>query len=151
MNITPSPIKEVLLNETGLLNQVWIQFFSSIGTGLKGEWSKSEYKIEINNTPTDLIPDRTVLAQKGSTIALSIHFNGSTTFNNANFNIKGSNNKDLNFEDSYLNIYQDGGTLLGGAFVSGNTISIPNVSSVGHCNISGTLILKETKNNIGGN
>ena len=37
MNLSSAPIKEIMLNSTGLLNQVWIQFFSSLGTGLKGE------------------------------------------------------------------------------------------------------------------
>ena len=55
-----------MLNSTGLLNQVWIQFFSSLGTGLKGEWDSSEYKLEIIFVD-DGSSDNT--AQKAATIA----------------------------------------------------------------------------------
>lgn len=150
MNLPFAPIKEALLDASGTISQTWFQFFTSIGTGLFGEWSKSQYNIIVTNDGGDLTPTRTVLAQKGSTIDLSMHFDSATSFINAKFSIKGDSNKNLNFEDTYLNIYQSDGTLLGGAFVSGTIISIPDVASVGHCNISGTLILKETQNNIGG-
>jgi hypothetical protein len=150
MNLPFAPIKEALLDASGTISQTWIQFFTTLGTGLSGEWSKSEYKLTIDNNGVDLIPTRTVLAQKGSTIEISMHFDTLKTFLNANFSINETNNKNLTFEDSYLNIYDVGGILLGGAYASGSVISIPNVSSTGHCTISGTLILKETQNNIGG-
>ena len=51
MNLSSAPIKDIMLNSTGLLNQVWIQFFSSLGTGLKGEWESSEYKLDIISVP----------------------------------------------------------------------------------------------------
>jgi len=151
MIIPFAPIQEKMLNASGILEQTWLQFLSGVGVALKGEWNNSEYKIIIDNNGVDLEPNRTVLALKGSTIEVSMHFANPVSFTNAKFNIKGSNNKDLNFEDTYLNIYDVGGFLLGGAYASGPLIEIPNVASTGHCTISGTLILKETKNNIGGN
>lgn len=151
MNLPFAPIKESLLDASGVISQTWFQFFTALGTGLNGEWSKSQYKILVSNNGGESEPTRTVLAQKGSTIEISMHFDSVISFNNANFTIEDAINKKLTFEDTYLNIYDVGGVLLGGAYASGESITIPNVSSTGHCTISGTLILKETQNNLGGN
>ena len=168
MNLSPAPIKDIMLNSTGLLNQVWIQFFSSLGTGLKGEWDSSEYKIEITsvpnppNPPTTLdMADRTVLAKKGSTVELSMSFDGPRDFSPgngfefrieiANFSTQTVNKKYLQFEETFLNIYDLNGSLQGGAKASGNSIILPKISITSAFNISGTLILKTDKNlKIGG-
>lgn len=150
MRIISAPIKEIVLGPNGILTQVWLQFIANVGSALTGEWSKSEYEIEIDNNGAPLIPDRTILALKGETIELSMVFNDPQTFTNAKFSIPESNNFNISFEESYLNLYDTGGVLLGGALVSGEVITLPNVSSTGKSILSGTLILIETKNNIGG-
>lgn len=164
MNLSPAPIKDIMLNSTGLLNQVWIQFFSSLGTGLKGEWESSEYKLEIisvNNPPTTLgMADRTVLAKKGSTIELSMSFDSGRDFSPGNgfyfsieiasFSTQNVNKKNAQFEESFLNVYdKTSRALIAGAFVSGNKIFLPKLQITESFNISGTLILKTDKN-IGG-
>ena len=164
MNLSPAPIKDIMLNSTGLLNQVWIQFFSSLGTGLKGEWESSEYKLEIIFVDDPLITldmaDRTVLAKKGSTIELSMSFDGPRDFSPGNgfyfsieidsFSTQNVNKKNAQFEDTFLNVYdKTSRALIAGAFVSGNKILLPKLHITESFNISGTLILK-TKKNIGG-
>ena len=164
MNLSPAPIKDIMLNSTGLLNQVWIQFFSSLGTGLKGEWESSEYKLEIIFVDDPLITldmaDRTVLAKKGSTIELSMSFNGPRDFSPGNgfyfsieiasFSTQNVNKKNAQFEETFLNVYdKTSRALIAGAFVSGNKIFLPKLHITESFNISGTLILKTDKN-IGG-
>ena len=164
MNLSPAPIKDIMLNSTGLLNQVWIQFFSSLGTGLKGEWESSEYKLEIIFVDDPLITldmaDRTVLAKKGSTIELSMSFDGPRDFSPGNgfyfsieiasFSTQNVNKKNAQFEETFLNVYDKTSmALIAGAFVSGNKIFLPKLHITESFNISGTLILKTDKN-IGG-
>lgn len=164
MNLSPAPIKDIMLNSTGLLNQVWIQFFSSLGTGLKGEWESSEYKLEIIFVDDPLITldmaDRTVLAKKGSTIELSMSFDGPRDFSPGNgfyfsieiasFSTQNVNKKNAQFEETFLNVYdKTSRALIAGAFVSGNKIFLPKLHITESFNISGTLILKTDKN-IGG-
>ncbi len=164
MNLSPAPIKDIMLNSTGLLNQVWIQFFSSLGTGLKGEWESSEYKLEIIFVDDPLITldmaDRTVLAKKGSTIELSMSFNGPRDFSPGNgfyfsieiasFSTQNVNKKNAQFEETFLNVYdKTSRALIAGAFVSGDKIFLPKLHITESFNISGTLILKTDKN-IGG-
>ena len=164
MNLSPAPIKDIMLNSTGLLNQVWIQFFSSLGTGLKGEWDSSEYKLEIisvDNPPTTLdMADRTVLAKKGSTIELSMSFENGRDFSPgdgfyfsieiASFSIQDVNKKYAQFEETFLNVYDKSSkALLAGALVSGDKIFLPKLHITESFNISGTLILKTDKN-VGG-
>jgi len=164
MNLSPAPIKDIMLNSTGLLNQVWIQFFSSLGTGLKGEWESSEYKLEIISVNDPLITldmaDRTVLAKKGSTIELSMSFDSGRDFSPgdgfyfsieiASFSTQNVNKKNAQFEETFLNVYdKTSRALIAGAFVSGNKIFLPKLQITESFNISGTLILKTDKN-IGG-
>ena len=164
MNLSPAPIKDIMLNSTGLLNQVWIQFFSSLGTGLKGEWESSEYKLEIIFVDDPLITldmaDRTVLAKKGSTIELSMSFDSGRDFSPGNgfyfsieiasFSTQNVNKKNAQFEETFLNVYdKTSRALIAGAFVSGNKIFLPKLHITESFNISGTLILKTDKN-IGG-
>lgn len=142
MNLSPAPIKDIMLNSTGLLNQVWIQFFSSLGTGLKGEWESSEYKLEIIFVDDPLITldmaDRTVLAKKGSTIELSMSFDGPRDFSPGNgfyfsieiasFSTQNVNKKNAQFEETFLNVYdKTSRALIAGAFVSGNKIFLPKL------------------------
>ncbi len=167
MNLSSAPIKDIMLNSTGLLNQVWIQFFSSLGTGLKGEWDSSEYKLEIisvpnpPNPPTTLdMADRTVLAKKGSTIELSMSFENGRDFSPGNgfyfsieiasFSTQNVNKKNAQFEETFLNVYDKSSrALIAGALVSGDKIFLPKLHITESFNISGTLILKTDKN-IGG-
>ena len=164
MNLNSAPIKEIMLNSTGLLNQVWIQFFSSLGTGLKGEWESSEYKLEIIFVDDPLITldmaDRTVLAKKGSTIELSMSFENGRDFSPGNgfyfsieiasFSTQNVNKKNAQFEETFLNVYDKSSrALIAGALVSGDKIFLPKLHITESFNISGTLILKTDKN-IGG-
>lgn len=164
MNLSSAPIKEIMLNSTGLLNQVWIQFFSSLGTGLKGEWESSEYKLEIIFVDDPLITldmaDRTVLAKKGSTIELSMSFENGRDFSPGNgfyfsieiasFSTQNVNKKYAQFEETFLNVYDKSSrALIAGALVSGDKIFLPKLHITESFNISGTLILKTDKN-IGG-
>ena len=164
MNLSSAPIKEIMLNSTGLLNQVWIQFFSSLGTGLKGEWDSSEYKLEIIFVNDPLITldmaDRTVLAKKGSTIELSMSFENGRDFSPgdgfyfsieiASFSTQNVNKKYAQFEETFLNVYDKSSrALIAGALVSGDKIFLPKLHITESFNISGTLILKTDKN-IGG-
>lgn len=164
MNLSSAPIKEIMLNSTGLLNQVWIQFFSSLGTGLKGEWDSSEYKLEIIFVDDPLITldmaDRTVLAKKGSTIELSMSFENGRDFSPGNgfyfsieiasFSTQNVNKKYAQFEETFLNVYDKSSrALIAGALVSGDKIFLPKLHITESFNISGTLILKTDKN-IGG-
>jgi len=164
MNLSSAPIKEIMLNSTGLLNQVWIQFFSSLGTGLKGEWDSSEYKLEIKpippSTSTVDMADRTVLAKKGSTIELSMSFENGRDFSPgdgfyfsieiASFSTQDVNKKNAQFEETFLNVYDKSSkALIAGALVSGDKIFLPKLHITESFNISGTLILKTNKN-IGG-
>ena len=164
MNLNPAPIKEIMLNSTGLLSQVWIQFFSSLGTGLKGEWESSEYKLEIKpippSTTTVDMADRTVLSKKGSTIELSMSFDNGRDFSPgdgfyfsieiASFSTQNVNKKNAQFEETFLNVYDKSSrALIAGALVSGDKIFLPKLHITESFNISGTLILKTDKN-IGG-
>ena len=164
MNLNPAPIKEIMLNSTGLLSQVWIQFFSSLGTGLKGEWESSEYKLEIKpippSTTTVDMADRTVLSKKGSTIELSMSFENGRDFSPgdgfyfsieiASFSTQNVNKKNAQFEETFLNVYDKSSrALIAGALVSGDKIFLPKLHITESFNISGTLILKTDKN-IGG-
>ena len=164
MNLNPAPIKEIMLNSTGLLSQVWIQFFSSLGTGLKGEWESSEYKLEIKpippSTTTVDMADRTVLSKKGSTIELSMSFDNGRDFSPgdgfyfsieiASFSTQNVNKKNAQFEETFLNVYDKSSrALIAGALVSGDKIFLPKLHITESFNILGTLILKTDKN-IGG-
>ncbi len=134
MKFDSAPIKKPFIGEAMVNGKVWIQWLTTIGDALKGEWSEGSRSLV-------------------SSVAVSTNyfsFQGRNVFVRVVFedkNISGiievldTGGKPILFEDGLLNLY-DGTTLLQGVEVVGSSINLPTLATNGVGVLTGTLVLK---------
>ena len=133
IRIDYAPIKE-RLSKDGFVIRVWLQWFVSIGDALSGLWGVETLTPVFGGVVTT---DTTLMSSKmygfGKTVELNITFASVTTSSGSitlPFSVEASM---LQYWDSSTN------TLVGGAYASGTTITLPDAALTSAI-LTGTLV-----------
>ena len=133
IRIDYASVKEKLV-ENGFASRVWLQWFVSIGDAIGGLWGVETLAPVFGGTVTT---DTTLMSSKmyglGKTVQLNITFTSVTTSSGSitlPFSVEASM---LQYWDSSTN------TLVGGAYASGTTITLPDATLTSAI-LTGTLV-----------
>lgn len=123
MLINEAPIEE----PSG--SQIWTRFFASVGKSLQGEWGSYTAPLESTTDGTQTVKIR----NKGATAQIQIKIEGITS--------TGVLTLPYSVEETILNIWDfDTQSVLDGALVNGNLITLPNVTGSTSIMITGEVI-----------
>ena len=123
----------MLINEAPLEEQVnsniWIRFFASIGKALQGEWGSFTAPLTSTANGTQTVKIR----NKGATAQIQIKIEGITS--------TGVLTLPYSVQETILNVWDfDTQSVLDGALVNGNLITLPNVTGSTSIMITGEVI-----------
>ena len=139
MKFDSAPIKKPFIGDSIINGKVWIQWLTTLGDALKGEWSEGS---------------RSLVVSEGFETENYCSFQGRNVFVRVTFeetNISGtiqildSSGKPILFEDGLLNLYDDL-SLVTGVEVIGTDIKLPTLAVSGNQVLTGTLGAKEVNN-----
>lgn len=138
--VTTAPIQDALVEKDGLLGKVWRQWFSATDDSLRGLWGKDTVvNLETTNVTYDSVEG--FYKGVGKAVVVSLNFvNIAST--------SGTIKLPFKVENGFLPVSEkvplSGNipNLIGGALVSGDTISIENLTNSQGVIIQGTLILR---------
>ena len=140
MNLESTPIKKPFMDSLVFNGKVWIQWLTTLGDALKGEWSEGARVLTFSSS---LSADSNYFSFQGVQVFVNIVFNDKT----ATLDLSGTiqvldeKNKPIQFLNGMLNLY-DGETLVQGVSVVGTNINLPTLTTSGKTIITGTLVLK---------
>ncbi len=123
----------MLINEAPLQEQVnskiWLRFFASIGKALQGEWGSFTAPLASTTNGTQTVKIR----NKGATAQIQIKIEGITS--------TGVLTLPYSVEETILNVWDfNTQSVLDGALVNGNLITLPNVTGSTSIMITGEVI-----------
>ena len=131
MNIETAPIKKPFIDELIVNGKVWIQWLTTIGDALQGEWTEGK------RTLVGITALSNYFSFQGLQVFCRIELGVSLS---GTIEVLDAKNKAIQFEDGILNLYE-GTALIQGVEVSGTTINLPTLG-VANRILTGTLILK---------
>ena len=140
MNLESTPIKKPFMDSLVFNGKVWIQWLTTLGDALKGDWSEGARVLTFSSS---LSADSNYFSFQGVQVFVNIVFNDKT----ATLDLSGTiqvldeKNKPIQFLNGMLNLY-DGETLVQGVSVVGTNINLPTLTTSGTTTITGTLVLK---------
>jgi len=122
-------INEAPIEERDPLSPIWLRFFATLGASLQGEWGS--YTAPIDST-TDGTQTATI-RNKGATAQIQIKIEGITS--------TGVLTLPYSVEETILNVWDyNTQSVLDGALVNGNLITLPNVTGSTSIMITGEVI-----------
>ena len=140
MNLESTPIKKPFMDSLVFNGKVWLQWLTTLGDALKGEWSEGARVLTFSSS---LSADSNYFSFQGFQVFVNIVFNDKI----APLDLSGTiqvldeKNKPIQFLNGMLNLY-DGETLVQGVSVVGTNINLPTLTTSGTTTITGTLVLK---------
>jgi hypothetical protein len=114
--------------------KVWIQWLTTIGDALKGEWSEGSRSLV-----SSVAVSTNYFSFQGRNVFVRVVFEGKNI--SGIIEVLDTRGKPILFEDGLLNLY-DGTTLLQGVEVVGSSINLPTLATNGVGVLTGTLVLK---------
>lgn len=134
MKFDAAPIKKPFIGEAMVNGKVWIQWLTTIGDALKGEWSEGSRSLVSSVTVST-----NYFSFQGRNVFVRVVFEDKNI--SGTIEVLDSGGKPILFEDGLLNLY-DGTTLLQGVEVVGSSINLPTLATNGVGVLTGTLVLK---------
>ena len=131
MKIESAPIKKPFIDELIVNGKVWIQWLTTIGDALQGEWTEGKRVLVGGDASANYF------SFQGLQVFCRIEFENSLS---GTIQVMDAKNKPIQFLDGMLNLYE-GTTLVQGVEVSGTTINLPTLGSANRI-LTGTLVLK---------
>jgi hypothetical protein len=131
MKIENAPIKKPFIDELIVNGKVWIQWLTTIGDALQGEWTEGA------RTLVGITAVSNYFSFQGLQVFCRIELD--TTLSGT-IQVMDAKNKAIQFEDGILNLYE-GTALIQGVEVSGTTINLPTLGIANRI-LTGTLVLK---------
>ena len=120
-------INEAPLEEVNMLSTIWQRFFASIGKSLAGEWGTWRADLESTGDGAQSV----YIRNKGMTSTIQIKIENITS--------AGVLTLPFQVEETILSVWDyDTQSVLDGALVSGNLITLPNVT--GNIMVTGEVI-----------
>lgn len=134
MKFDSAPIKKPFIGEAMVNGKVWIQWLTTIGDALKGEWSEGSRSLV-----SSIAVSTNYFSFQGRNVFVRVVFEGKNI--SGIIEVLDTGGKPILFEDGLLNLY-DGTTLLQGVEVVGSSINLPTLATNGVGVLTGTLVLK---------
>ena len=134
MKFDSAPIKKPFIGEAMVNGKVWIQWLTTIGDALKGEWSEGSRSLV-----SSVAVSTNYFSFQGRNVFVRVVFEGKNI--SGIIEVLDTGGKPILFEDGLLNLY-DGTTLLQGVEVAGSSINLPTLATNGVGVLTGTLVLK---------
>ena len=134
MKFDSAPIKKPFIGEAMINGKVWIQWLTTIGDALKGEWSEGSRSLV-----SSIAVSTNYFSFQGRNVFVRVVFEGKNI--SGTIEVLDAGGKPILFEDGLLNLY-DGTTLLQGVEVVGSSINLPTLATNGVGVLTGTLVLK---------
>lgn len=126
-NVDPAPTQKEIFAGTGRIvdGHGWTQWFASAGDALEGTWG-------VSSISNDEIQQKVVYQGRIATFWAKL---GPKDLQNVTITLPTS------FEDTVLQVW-DGSSLVGGALVSGKTVTLPSITTQNDTYILGTLLAR---------
>ncbi len=134
MKFDSAPIKKPFIGESIINGKVWIQWLTTIGDALKGEWSEGTRPLV-----SSVAVDSNYFSFQGRQVFIRLVFEDTSL--SGIIEVLDVGGKPILFEDGLLNLY-DGTTILQGVEVVGSEIKLPTLVTSGIGILTGTLVLK---------
>ena len=134
MKFDSAPIKKPFIGEAMVNGKVWIQWLTTIGDALKGEWSAGSRSLV-----SSVAVSTNYFSFQGRNVFVRVVFEDKNI--SGTIEVLDTGGKPILFEDGLLNLY-DGTTLLQGVEVVGSSINLPTLATNGVGVLTGTLVLK---------
>ena len=134
MKFDSAPIKKPFIGEAMVNGKVWIQWLTTIGDALKGEWSEGSRSLV-----SSVAVSTNYFSFQGRNVFVRVVFEDKNI--SGTIEVLDTGGKPILFEDGLLNLY-DGTTLLQGVEVVGSSINLPTLATNGVGVLTGTLVLK---------
>jgi hypothetical protein len=131
MKIENAPIKKPFINDLMVNGKVWIQWLTTFGDALQGEWTEGP------RTLVGITAVSNYFSFQGLQVFCRIETDVALS---GTIQVMDAKNKAIQFQDGMLNLYE-GTALIQGVEVSGTTINLPTLSG-GDRVLTGTLVLK---------
>ena len=131
MNLESTPIKKPFMDSLVFNGKVWIQWLTTLGDALQGEWTEGK------RTLVGVTAVSNYFSFQGLQVFCRIEL---TEALSGTIQVMDAKNKAIQFEDGILNLYE-GTALIQGVEVSGTTIDLPSLGSANRI-LTGTLVLK---------
>ena len=136
MNLESTPIKKPFMDSLVFNGKVWIQWLTTLGDALKGDWSEGARVLTFSSS---LSADSNYFSFQGVQVFLRIELGASDL--SGTIQVLDEKNKPIQFLNGMLTLY-DGETLVQGVSVVGTNINLPTLTTSGTTTITGTLVLK---------
>lgn len=140
MKVDFAPIQINPLDDGGGFVQGWLQWVSSVGEALKGQWSSNSWALTLSGASA--APDQIHTIFRGKLLQTTIIWESGVIMSSATISFPFEDKDQLQFEDGMLHVWI-GSTHQSGAVVSDGVIQIPDLSTGEKVTLEGTLILKE--------
>ncbi len=134
MKFDSAPIKKPFIGESIINGKVWVQWLTTIGDALKGEWSEGSRSLV-----SSVAVGTNYFSFQGRQVFVRIVFEDTSL--SGIIEVLDIGGKPILFEDGLLNLY-DGTTILQGVEVVGSEIRLPTLVTSGTGILTGTLVLK---------
>jgi len=129
-----APIKKPFIGESIINGKVWVQWLTTIGDALKGEWSEGTRPLV-----SSVAVGTNYFSFQGRQVFVRLVFEDKSL--SGIIEVLDVGGKPILFEDGLLNLY-DGTTILQGVEVVGSEIRLPTLVTSGFGILTGTLVLK---------
>ena len=134
MKFDSAPIKKPFIGESIINGKVWVQWLTTIGDALKGEWSEGTRPLV-----SSVAVGTNYFSFQGRQVFVRLVFEDKSL--SGIIEVLDVGGKPILFEDGLLNLY-DGTTILQGVEVVGSEIRLPTLVTSGFGILTGTLVLK---------
>ena len=134
MKFDSAPIKKPFIAKAQVDGKVWIQWLTTLGDALKGEWSEGSRSLVSSTATTS-----NYFSFQGRNVFVRVVFEDKNI--SGTIQVLDVGGKPILFEDGILNLY-DGTTILQGVEVVGSNINLPTLVTSGVGILTGTLVLK---------
>ncbi len=134
MKFDSAPIKKPFIGKTQVDGKVWIQWLTTLGDALRGEWSEGSQPLVSSVTITS-----NYFSFQARQVFVRIVFEDKSL--SGTIEVLDAGGKPILFEDGLLNLY-DGTTIMQGVEVVGSSINLPTLVTSGVGILTGTLVLK---------
>lgn len=135
MKFDSAPIKKPFIGKSQVDGKVWIQWLTTLGDALKGEWSEGVRPLVVSSG----FDSENYCSFQGRKVFVRITFEVENL--SGTIQILDEKSKPILFEDGLLNLYDDL-TLVMGVEVIGTDIKLPTLVMSGKQVLTGTLVLK---------
>lgn len=134
MRIDTAPLQKAIFGGQLLTAQGWVQWFSAIGSALKGEWGRQSPRLTYTGVATAL---SAIFDYKGVSVDVYLRWSDGTDLGGGTITLPQQVIK------MRLPVYDSTG-LLGVALAENNTITLPSATASGECFLAGHLLLKQS-------